>query len=387
MEFSLNRRFSDIFPKVSRPKELSYFTEITENDLTKEVRFDKSGLKRICSIPYDCQLNSGFEVFKKEREQIAWNKKKIIQQNPLMKALKSSDLGNVLKSLNHFDKNPLSLGADVVSFRNNLNKIMGTPYDKEKGWIICVEKIKDTLFLDIRDLPNDTVLPEERHLRMMYWGYKFEQLVTTQGSAEIPDTLPNDSFCSVVRVKLGRLNCIIAGEVDCCEDSEKKSYVELKTTAVFNDRNWRTFQRHKSLKYWIQSFLLGIKKIGVGQRDDSGIIREYQEMKTQKLAINGSDGGFWSPAVCTNFTIELIDWIKSNCKLSSSPYFVEYNPNMREVKMTSAPSKESFVSSDDLRRMNELGLSEDKELKSMATSKRKISNSNSASPSLKRSRV
>ena len=41
--------------------------------------------------------------------------------------------------------------------------------------------------------------------------------------------------------------------------------------------------RFKLLKWWAQSFLIGISKIVCGFRDDAGVVRQIQEFDTMAL--------------------------------------------------------------------------------------------------------
>lgn len=78
-----------------------------------------------------------------------------------------------------------------------------------------------------------------------------------------------------------------------------QSYIELKTNRhIYTDRNKASFKRYNNLlvliyiiiiiiinryklmKWWAQSFLVGIPKIVCGFRDDDGIITNLQNFRT-----------------------------------------------------------------------------------------------------------
>jgi RAT1-interacting protein len=65
-----------------------------------------------------------------------------------------------------------------------------------------------------------------------------------------------------VQTKLGKSSIIMGAEVDCVSSRSKKGlsgYIELKTSrTIENDRQRRTFEKFKLLKYYAQSFLIGI---------------------------------------------------------------------------------------------------------------------------------
>ena len=61
------------------------------------------------------------------------------------------------------------------------------------------------------------------------------------------------------------------------------NWVELKPTAeIQNERDQVRFER-KLLKFWAQSFLLGVPKIVVGFRTKDGILQRLEELDTQAI--------------------------------------------------------------------------------------------------------
>src|SRR5438045_6495492 len=65
----------------------------------------------------------------------------------------------------------------------------------------------------------------------------------------------------------------------------KINWVELKTSAdPQSERDTLAFER-KLMKFWIQSFLLGVPKIIVGFRDQNGILVSTEEMETERIPV------------------------------------------------------------------------------------------------------
>jgi RAT1-interacting protein len=90
------------------------------------------------------------------------------------------------------------------------------------------------------------------------------------------------------------------------------NWVELKTSAdIRGDRDMVTFER-KLMKFWIQSFLLGVPKIIVGFRSPNGILERVEEMATALIPakVKREGRGTWDGNMCINFVSELLD-----CKL------------------------------------------------------------------------
>lgn len=97
---------------------------------------------------------------------------------------------------------------------------------------------------------------------------------------------------------------------DCKPDNRNDpiNWVELKTSAsIENDRDMLKYER-KLLKFWIQSFLLGVPKIIVGFRSKNGILQSIEELETSKIpALVKKNKASWDGNVCINFTASFLE--------------------------------------------------------------------------------
>lgn len=87
------------------------------------------------------------------------------------------------------------------------------------------------------------------------------------------------------------------------------NWVELKTSAeIENHQDEVRFDR-KLLKFWVQSFLLGVPKIVVGFRNKQGILGRLEELETQDIPVKMKQRGkgSWDGNVCINFTASFLD--------------------------------------------------------------------------------
>lgn len=146
-------------------------------------------------------------------------------------------------------------------------------------------------------------------------------------------------YCSVVKTGIGKAKMIIGGEVDArryntswefmpahdrsvwdCKPSNRIdpiNWVELKTSAdIENDRDKLKYER-KLLKFWIQSFLLGVPKIIVGFRNKNGILQRLEELETKSIPtfVKKQGKGTWDGNVCINFTASFLDCTKARTQL------------------------------------------------------------------------
>jgi hypothetical protein len=69
-----------------------------------------------------------------------------------------------------------------------------------------------------------------------------------------------------------------------------------------------TFER-KLMKFWIQSFLLGVPKIIVGFRTQDGILKRVEEMDTASIpgTVKRRGKGTWDGNMCINFTAAFLE--------------------------------------------------------------------------------
>ena len=87
------------------------------------------------------------------------------------------------------------------------------------------------------------------------------------------------------------------------------NWVELKTSAKpENDRDMVKYER-KLMKFWIQSFLLGVPKIVVGFRNKNGILQHLEELETKTIPgmVKRQGKGTWDGNLCINFTAAFLE--------------------------------------------------------------------------------
>ncbi|KAL7270234.1 decapping endonuclease targeting mRNA [Rhizina undulata] len=159
-------------------------------------------------------------------------------------------------------------------------------------------------------------------------GYKFETLATLPDvwDSQSRDTIESRNlepvsneaqFCSIVKTSFGPTKLIIGGEVDAVWDthSSNPTYAELKTSKTpSTDKDRTTFAR-KLHRFWAQSFLLNVRKVIVGFRDDNGILRSFEEFETSDLpALAKKYAGrpLWDGKLSIEFAASLLAWIKDS---------------------------------------------------------------------------
>jgi RAT1-interacting protein len=90
-------------------------------------------------------------------------------------------------------------------------------------------------------------------------------------------------------------------------------YLELKTSReLTTPRATRIFEQQKLLKFWAQSFLLGIPKILVGFRSERNILASLQTLETTKIPAQVRERGTntWDGNICINFAAKFLEFLR-----------------------------------------------------------------------------
>ncbi|KIW70854.1 hypothetical protein, variant [Phialophora macrospora] len=216
---------------------------------------------------------------------------------------------------------------------------MVAPFSKLDDWEMNATLFQGTIFLEenhtkkissrqqqFSSAGRPGALPQDL---MSFWGYKFESvsLMPTpwpETSREYIESREDEvvsnyaQYCSIVRTGLGKVKMILGGEVDAVmafkpEDKSKPiDWVELKTTAMVTNEKEQVKYERKLLKFWAQSFLLGVPRIVVGYRTQQGILEKLEELDVQtipdKVKLKGK--ALWDGQTCINFAASFLEWLK-----------------------------------------------------------------------------
>lgn len=97
--------------------------------------------------------------------------------------------------------------------------------------------------------------------------------------------------------------CFAVWDARPVEKGAPINWVELKTSVeIRSEGDMEAFHR-KLMKYWIQSFLLGVPKIIVGFRTRDGTLVDVKDMETHKIpeTVNSRPNPKWNADMCVNF--------------------------------------------------------------------------------------
>jgi len=145
------------------------------------------------------------------------------------------------------------------------------------------------LYLDSRETEQcqyDKLNMPPTQRKFTYYGYKFENYCTGEGSEGVNTSVLGAGFHSIVRGKVGEFKYLLAAEVDCASAKPPaKNYLELKTSRLMTqDNHVHTFEKHKMLKYWAQSITVGVPRVCVGFRTEEGFVRATTVMASPPVS-------------------------------------------------------------------------------------------------------
>ncbi|KAE8351182.1 RAI1-domain-containing protein [Aspergillus coremiiformis] len=324
----MNRSVFDIQPigrfygsntAIRRPKEITCFSYDDQHSF----RLGDSSLRFYYPPHLPADLNCGFDTFQKLDDSA------------------DEHLDALLATIMVLEKETgKKCEADIITWRGMMTKIMTAPFDNLNGFEMNATRFQMSSFVEEYNHYKNQQKQRQQNQRtspgmpsqelMAYWGYKFETLSlldqpwdsTTREEIESREQLVvnnNAQYCSVVRTGIGKARLVIGGEVDAvwdCKPDRKDDpiyWVELKTSAeIKNDRDMLKYER-KLLKFWAQSFLLGVPKIIVGFRDQCGIVHRLEELETASIPnkVKKAGRGTWDGNICINFTSAFLEWLKS----------------------------------------------------------------------------
>ncbi|XP_054719075.1 decapping and exoribonuclease protein-like [Uloborus diversus] len=198
---------------------------------------------------------------------------------------------------NFNDVDPRNNVTDFVTTRGTLQQILCSPYHffPSDSWSICASKLKNTIYFALVET-DEKVLQHaylsERDKQMIAWGFKFEQYMTSNSSYGAPDmsslTYQLEDFSIVLRSKLNEYSLLYKAEIDGLRSGASagipSNYIELKTSRnsppYYSDIS---FLRSKSVKWWAQIFLAGVRDIVCGFRDNDGIVTSIETFSEAAL--------------------------------------------------------------------------------------------------------
>lgn len=347
------------------PVEIACFSYDAERKVHMDDRELKYFYPPTLSDHQQCNLSAGYpELFRERDESTPEYLDALLESLQHIRPQLERDDANNCGS----NRSVIGPPGTVVTWRGIMTKILCTPYNSNESWIFSVCRVNGVIYLveTSESRANSSTPINDRHARMIFWGYRFESLATIDcNPREVKDpyTDPrvtdrhlqqvntNIQYCSVVKTKLGQRQLVLGGEVDCQLDDKvpndpSRNYLELKTHRIIppnNPRLRRTFEQFKLLKIYIQSFLLAIPRVLIGFRNDAGILKSMEVFETLQIPRMVRQQGYWDPNVCLNFADHCLQFIEQHVVEddggdSTVVYQLRYYPDRRAIELSRLPA-------------------------------------------------
>ncbi|KAK7682652.1 hypothetical protein QCA50_014452 [Cerrena zonata] len=293
-----------------QPSSLLTFSYTPKHELV----FNDSALRYYVQPPQGADLNYGYDRWIRRPD----------ERGRIDNLLHAVSKARSRMDANGHDGKAWLSSIGIISWRGVITKIFTAPYEERDAWELNVMFRNGTLYFE-EHLSEDRLVEKNnippRQRIQMYYGYAFESYCTSDSqNSTTPngwggDVDTNVQWCSVVKTKLGDTRIIIGGEVDCVRGkftSKTDNFVELKTSLTIRGPLDEARFEKKLLKFYFQSFLLGVPEIVVGFRTPKGQLSTVQTFKTMELPRLVRDKeGAWNPLVCLNWGKDFIDFLIS----------------------------------------------------------------------------
>lgn len=221
------------------------------------------------------------------------------------------------------------IDIDFICFRGLLRLLMCAPYEQRDSWIILATKYKGTIYLCEEKTEEQLAKQQnisDRSKLFCSYGFKFEQYLLADSPISMPQpdrpVIESEEFCTMFKSKLEGNSILYGAEMDGVlthrtindlNDLRSATFIELKVKQ--EERNYhqqRNFLNNKQIKWWCQSFLVGINDVYVGLRSAKGIVYkvEKHEVKQMPRLARETVQDAWRPVVCMDFLNSFLKMVK-----------------------------------------------------------------------------
>lgn len=281
--------------KLAPPKKLCYFSLDRDQKFLKDpfanLRYVNPRIERVL---VGCDLNFGYETWPNKP-----HKSNIL---PFLELIMNN-------SSLFVDAPKKRLAADFVINRGMLKLIFNTVQNRfDNSWSVLVTKFQGTFYCLRFKLPEKKM--NSYWMRATYYGLHFEDLATIRKlfyldillendyhlfSAENPNKKDEESnpylhffdskSYAALSSRIGKFNLVYSAEIDAVDDEPGRTkslddnLVKIHTRQEMVD--WKLAQKYE--KWWIQSYLTGVKNIYCGVLASNGRVKWVEKLTTVDL--------------------------------------------------------------------------------------------------------
>ncbi|KAI5754243.1 hypothetical protein M8J77_007049 [Diaphorina citri] len=233
----------------------------------------------------------------------------------------ASDLSNIMAWLRG---NPEKAQVDFVTFRGTYSGIMiGSLVENKIDWRLGACRINNTIYLcqfdtELKKKNIQEQKADPQLVRSSQWGYKFEQFMLTEDPSVKPrcqgELNENKQFCVMFQAKLKHFKLLYGAEMDGVISETKiepdKLPGELKNVEFVELKTGKPYGL-KMLKWWAQSYFVGIKNIICGEKDGNEVKSLKQIYVDNILRTINFKGRKITESNCCNLVADILQFIQN----------------------------------------------------------------------------
>ncbi|KAL7287719.1 hypothetical protein TKK_0018107 [Trichogramma kaykai] len=246
------------------------------------------------------------------------------------------------------------LKPEFICYRGTLTKIATSNYDDSLAWILCAVKFHGTIYIcayDTEEQKHEQLNQTPNDLKFTSYGFKFEQYMTADHPKSMPRTYEpvneGSEFSCVYTTKLNDMQLLYPAEMDAVDsdvlleepiDWNKINFVEFKTSKELNRNTNLEYWYRKVIRWWCQSYLVGVRDLFCGNRSHKGIVYRVDKKSVQSLEHDLREYN-WYVEDCLKFCEQFLNHLKTVVKQDHDKCIYKfYKPtNRRQVELEILP--------------------------------------------------
>ncbi|KAM8711913.1 hypothetical protein ACLKA7_012426 [Drosophila subpalustris] len=246
------------------------------------------------------------------------------------------------------------LDHDIVCSRTVLELLMCAPYDERNNWTIAASKYRNTIYMcHVQNNVFGVPRFDHEQLKKAIWMKKLRQHCLTSGvnndgqTEDYQQEKDSGQYYGVFSMTITGIRLLFDAPVLAERSSNLFNYVDLQMRLDTMNRNeWTIFNRTDVLKWWVQSFLVGIQKIYLAYYDSKAIVHRIKPTMIRELYEECKNN--WSANVCANFLARFLDAIiklMANVDSASLVYMFDYDAKngIISYKVAEDRNQHSFI--------------------------------------------
>ncbi|EDW26139.1 GL25389 [Drosophila persimilis] len=247
----------------------------------------------------------------------------------------------------------VEVSYDIVCTTEVLELIMRTPYEMMVNWTLAVTKYRNTIYIS-PVVPEDLKTSPMKELNADWLAKLRRHFLSENANAMLKpcDPMePTGQYNGVFSFSINGTRFIfdspVLAEGFRIGSVRNSNYVftelQFRPDSMSVDE-WATHNRCDALKWWSKCFLVGIENIYIANVNRHIIAHTINKISVRQLWKDCEK--VWSPQVCVNFLVRLVDQIRSFMSVVDCPktvYLMKFDASQGEISYTSYLGRNPFT--------------------------------------------